>query len=297
MQGRFLALRPRAHVAATLFPTYLEIVKVRLSIGLRPEADFARPFESRVLAIQLLLTIQVTLHVVTRHLDFQGVPGVDRHLQALFCFQLDTFAGHNLVEAVVVLQRVHAADVVVVVVLEAPDKTASLIRVTGNRLESHTKLHVRVPAVVHDTDVEDAAGTLGGLGERIACFGRRRIVRDDFPDTAFALAGLLGLPAGRHLADILSGKAEAPRYGVGSPKSRARQPQNGYHLDPSHRWVSLKQREKIDPRLTKPSSRPIFLWLGQRRQLDCTDGAAARNASQLDSAAMGGANALGDTQA
>jgi hypothetical protein len=64
---------------------------------------------------------------------------------------LDALAVHDVVDAIIVFEGIHAADVVVVIVLIAPDEPASLVLFAGNGLEGNGKRYVLVFGVLCDT--------------------------------------------------------------------------------------------------------------------------------------------------
>src|SRR5262249_9044569 len=121
----------------TLRALGFELIEVRLRIGLRPEADFAGALVGIIRDLPDFLAIQVASHLVTLHCDLQFVPGPRFYFHPFFASQLRAFAGHDFVDAVVVFQGVHPSNVVVVVVLIAPDETAALVAVAGDRLEGN----------------------------------------------------------------------------------------------------------------------------------------------------------------
>src|SRR5262249_48885900 len=86
----------------------LELVKMGLGLGLGPQGDRARLVDAVVLDVEVLLAIEEALDVVANVLDLQGVPfaGVKVHVGTLEL--LGALAGDDLVDAEVVLQRVHA---------------------------------------------------------------------------------------------------------------------------------------------------------------------------------------------
>src|SRR5262249_28650962 len=100
---------PAASLAADL-----EVVEVGPGVGLGPQADLARLREGRVLRFEILLAVQGDGHLVALHGDLESMPLAGGYLQLFLRFQLDPFAIDDLVEAQVVLQGVHAGDVVVV---------------------------------------------------------------------------------------------------------------------------------------------------------------------------------------
>src|SRR5581483_10655887 len=125
-----------------------------------------------------------------------------RDFEALLGAQLGALAGHDLVDAEVVFERVHSGDVVVVVVLVAPDQTAALVVQALHRLEGHTRLNVLEAGLAGDADVEHGRGAVGRLGEDVAVAGRRGDVFDDAPDAPLAGAGAVGHPAGGDFAGL-----------------------------------------------------------------------------------------------
>src|SRR5262245_14924906 len=68
-----------------------ELVERRLGVCLGPEADLACPREGLVHEIQVLLAVEIALNLIPRHLDREGVPLADRHLDPLLGRQLDSF--------------------------------------------------------------------------------------------------------------------------------------------------------------------------------------------------------------
>src|SRR5262245_37914200 len=89
-----------------------EVIEVRLRVRLGPQAHLARFLERVVLHVQQLFAVQETLDVVAGLLDLEGVPFAGRDLHDL-ALKLLARAGHDLVNAEVILQRVHPGDVIV----------------------------------------------------------------------------------------------------------------------------------------------------------------------------------------
>src|SRR5262245_3851682 len=113
LRWRVAAKTWKSWLAASLLAAHLDVVEVGLGVGLAPQPDLARVLDGVVLGVQVLLAVEITLDVIARHFDLQRVPFAGGYLEAFLGFQLRALAGHHLVDAEVVLQRVHAGDVVV----------------------------------------------------------------------------------------------------------------------------------------------------------------------------------------
>src|SRR5262249_14166360 len=239
-------------VPCRLLPVHSEIVEVRLGVRLGPQADLAHLVDAVVLDVEVLLPIEEALDVVANVLDLQSVPfaGVKVHVGALEL--LAALAGDDLVDAEVVLQRVHAGDVVVVGVLVAPHQAAALVLLALHRLERHRRLDVLEAGFVRDTEVEESSSVVRGLGQDEARPGWGRIVGHDLPD-ARAPARLGGLPAGRDLTDIVLAELDSSLLVVGGPDRPAQQRDHRRHLHPSHGSSSPKKKGSGKPVTT---SRP-----------------------------------------
>ena len=85
--------------------------------------------------------------------------------------QLDPLSGDDLVDPVVVFQRVHAGDVVVVGVLVSPHRPAALIELARHRFEGDGQVDVGEAGILRNAEVEEAVGALvGGLGQDLLAF-------------------------------------------------------------------------------------------------------------------------------
>src|ERR1039458_4282170 len=136
-----------------------EVVEDRHAIGLGPDPDVSRIREGRVLDFEHGLAIEDDLEVVALEFHAQRVPleWGDLFLYAVAALAADDFqdaalAGHRLVEHDVVLQRVGAADVVVVLVHDAPDDAARLVFFAGQGLELHLHRAVFEGGIILDAD-------------------------------------------------------------------------------------------------------------------------------------------------
>src|SRR6266567_5244234 len=117
-----------------LFAAVREIVEQRHAVGFRPDADFARFSERRVLHIEQMFAIEAKLEFVAREFDTQRVPlaGRDRLLHAVTALashdiERTALAVHSLVKDHIALERIRPCDVVVVRILCAPDHATGLI--------------------------------------------------------------------------------------------------------------------------------------------------------------------------
>src|SRR5205085_12417094 len=109
--------------------------------------------------------------------------------------------------------RVHPTNVVVIVVLVAPNEAAALVAITSDGLEGNGQFDVLVVRVLRDTDVEHSARTLGGLGQHIAALGRRGCIRHDLPYTPFPLACFIRLPTPGDFAEVVLAESEGAHLG------------------------------------------------------------------------------------
>jgi hypothetical protein len=119
----------------------LQAVEVRDSVSLRPEANFTRLAQRVVGHIEVQLVIQETTNAVTTLHDPDSVPLAGRHFH-ICCPELRPLALDDLVDAEVVLQRVHACDIVVVRIPIVPHRPTALIDLTGHRLESNVETEI-----------------------------------------------------------------------------------------------------------------------------------------------------------
>ena len=70
------------------------------------------------------------------------MPGADRNFDLLRGCQLDALPLDHFVEAIVVFERIHAGDIIVVGILEAPDDAAALIDFPLDSFEPNADLDV-----------------------------------------------------------------------------------------------------------------------------------------------------------
>jgi hypothetical protein len=254
----------RRNLGLWSFPFGLELVEMGLRIGLGPEAHFAGMLERSVRDLPQLPAVQVTFHLVAFGLDLELMPFTRRDLHALLAANLAAFPGHNMVNPIIVLQGIHAADVVVVVVLVAPNEASALIAFARDRFERNAQFDILVVGVLGHTDVEDAAGALGNLGQRQAALGGSRLILHQLPYAPFALSGLLGLSTGGHSTDILLREFECAFLPLIGPKRCACQCDKRHCSCPSHRSVSLKQRDSRNRH--RASYHPLSASLVQQAQ-------------------------------
>ena len=113
---------------------------MRLCVGFGPQADLSGLLERVVLYVEIRFAVELALDVVALVDNAQRVPA-GGGLQ-VGGGQLSAFAARDLVDAVIILQRIHSGKVVVVVVLVAPDEAAPLVDLAGDGLEGHGKVEV-----------------------------------------------------------------------------------------------------------------------------------------------------------
>src|SRR5262249_51231465 len=119
-----------------------ESVERCLGVGFGPEADLACLLERPVLGCEVLLAVEIAFNLVPVHLDGQRVPLADLHRDPFLGRKLESLPGDDLVETVVVLQRIEASDVVIVGVLVTPDDAAALVLLARAGLERHGHFHI-----------------------------------------------------------------------------------------------------------------------------------------------------------
>ena len=144
-----------------------EIVKVRLGVGLGPEADHAGFLERAVLGFEEFLAVQVAGDFRPDHGDAKGVP-----LFIAYCFGVlehRSNAVDDLVNAKVVFERVIPADVVILLILGAPDHAAATVDFAGHRPELDAQVDVFVACSFDQGDVERGVRILGLLMENLVC--------------------------------------------------------------------------------------------------------------------------------
>src|SRR5262245_29870657 len=102
-----MAISSRPSLAEVPHP---EVVEGRLGVRLGPEADPAGLGNGRVRGFDQLLPVQRALDAVADHPDGQRVPLAGGELDPLLAAELRPLACDDVVEPVVVLQRVVAGD-------------------------------------------------------------------------------------------------------------------------------------------------------------------------------------------
>src|SRR5260370_22560669 len=218
-----------------LLPDHDEIVEIGLGIRLGPQADLAGRGNGIVLALQQFRVVQKTLDLVANMADGQLVPFANGHLDiVLGRFQLHALVVHNLVEPIVVFQRVHARDVVVVRVLGAPDDSAALVFLALDRLEMNTDFPVLEAAVLRNAQIEDFLGTGSGLGQGEARLGRGASVRHHFPHAALPFVRWGCLPGAWHLSQVAFYKTETAFLALCKWKSGQEQCGRWQDRNPGH---------------------------------------------------------------
>ncbi|MBN1343662.1 MAG: hypothetical protein JXQ73_13320 [Phycisphaerae bacterium] len=112
-----------------------QIVEGRCRVGLGPEADLAALWDGGVFGRQHGLAVETADDLIADHLDAERVPLTSLELD-LRGGELLSLAVEDLVEAVVVLERVDATDVVVLLFLASPDGSAALVDLSGDGLDA-----------------------------------------------------------------------------------------------------------------------------------------------------------------
>src|SRR5262245_60884763 len=163
---------------------HLKVVEVSLRVRLGPQADLSGFLDRLVRRFEFFRAVEVALELFADVFDRERVPAARRDLDLFLGNELRPFPVDDVVEAIVVFQRVEAGDVIVVWVLVAPDEAAALILVSFHRLEVHAQLDILVVAVPHDAEVKERARSLRGLGEHQAALGRGGVIGYDLPDAA-----------------------------------------------------------------------------------------------------------------
>src|SRR5262245_54315588 len=108
---------------------------MRLRVRLGPQADLSGFLDCFVRRFELFFAIKEALDLVTDMLDRESVPGPRWNLDLFLGDELRSFSVDDMVEAVVVFQRIETSDVIVVGVLITPDEAAALVLVAFHRLE------------------------------------------------------------------------------------------------------------------------------------------------------------------
>src|SRR5215813_4444982 len=124
-----------------------QIIEVSYGIRLCPEADLAGFFESVVSSLDLLGAVKITGELVSREFHAKFVPGSGTDLEIGAC-ELDTPAFHNVVEPVIIFERVGTNDVVIFGILQTKHQTAGLVDTAGNGFEFNADVQVAKRAFV-----------------------------------------------------------------------------------------------------------------------------------------------------
>src|SRR5262249_17884828 len=132
------------------------------------------------------------------------------------------------------------SDVVVVGVLIAPDDAAALVLLALDRLEGDHDLDILEACIIRDAEVEHVAGAFRGLGQNQTRLGRRRLIGNHFPATAFALAGLVALTSGGALPVVVLARTESPGLLIGCKAGYAEQRHHDRHTELLHHWSSFE---------------------------------------------------------
>src|SRR5437588_3607830 len=194
-------------------PAYIrrrcEIVELDDRICLRPHAELARVLEGIVVLVNHLRAVQEDLNVVPDHLHGEFVPHTRGDL-AVPTGETDPAALDDVEQVHVVLEGIRARDVVVVLVLQAPDDPAALISLASNRLalDRQAQIFQLRPGI---RDREAVIGLVAvGLGEDV--LAARRVVHclhDPLP--RLALSGERKLESLRRLPGRIRIEVE-PRH-------------------------------------------------------------------------------------
>src|SRR5439155_14151500 len=150
-----------------------EIVELDDRICLRPHAELARVLEGIVVLVDHLRAVQEDLDVVPDHLHSKLVPHARGDL-AVPAGEPVPAPLDDVVQVHVVLEGIRARDVVVVLILQAPDDPAALISLASNWLALHRQAQIFQlrPGV---RDGEAVVGLVAvGLGEDV--LAARRVV-------------------------------------------------------------------------------------------------------------------------
>src|SRR5437660_1573086 len=186
-----------------------EIVELDDGVGLGPDAELSGVLEAVVVRVDHLVAVEEDLNVVADHLHRQLVPHAGGDL-AVPAIEADAAPLDHVVEVDVVLERVGARDVVVVLVLQAPDDSAALITLAGDRLALHRQAQI----FQLRTGVRDREAVVGliavGLGEDVLSAGRA-VHRLHHPLARLPLAGECELEPLRRLAGSVRIEVERRR--------------------------------------------------------------------------------------
>ena len=143
-----------------------EVVEGGHAVGLRPEPHAARGFERVVVDYEEMLAVDEHLKARTpgNEAKLAPLPGGDIHHLAIrkrpapLGLQVNALPLLDFVEHDIVLERVGAHDVVVVLVLIAPNNAARLVNCSGDGLKSDA-----------DIDVGGTERFVDGDGKAIVC--------------------------------------------------------------------------------------------------------------------------------
>src|SRR6266404_215065 len=112
----------------------LQIIERSYRIGFCPKTNFACIFERVVGGVDLLGAVIVAREFVAQRLHPQLVPDTSSHLE-IGTRKLAAAAVDNMVEAIIVLERICTDDVVIVRIFQTEYQSACLIDTSRDRLE------------------------------------------------------------------------------------------------------------------------------------------------------------------
>src|SRR5882724_11340900 len=164
-----------------------EIVELDDRVRLRPDPELPRVLEGVVVLVDHLFAVEEHLDVVADHPYRQFVPHPRRYL-AVPSREPVPAPLDDVVQVHVVLQGVRARDVVVILVLQAPDDPAALIALASDRLALDREAQV----LQLGARVRDGKPVIGriAVGLRKDVLAARRIAHRLYDPLAwFALAG------------------------------------------------------------------------------------------------------------
>ena len=161
---------------------HAKIVKVSLRVSFRPEPDLAWLRERVVADVEVTPAVVKAPDVIADHGDPYVMPSW--RSTDIGTSQLGAATFDDLVDAVVVLERIVPSDVVVVGILRSPHGPAALIDPSADGLERNSNVDVLHIRITHESDVERPPGILRELGKDVVVT-RSSGVLHDFPLSNF----------------------------------------------------------------------------------------------------------------
>src|SRR5208337_4546405 len=147
-------------------------------------------------------------------------------------------AVHDLVQPVVILQRIVAGEVIILGVLSTPDQAAPLIDLSSHGLHADRKIDVLGVRVGGQRDVENGVRILGRLGKRLALIGIHHgpgsnLAHKSFGDLAVRL--LIELPGSIRLVPGKQGSRQESQHHQTRSRADLRH----------HRYVSVAEQKNL----------------------------------------------------